>query len=397
MKMNRTVGLLALAMAALSLTQCKKEDKMPIPQTTAKESTFTAKDWLAGQQAELAKSGRGIQFDAAGKFNWNSPVNGTDGSTQFIPIATDNQQMAKYLKLTKTANGAITGGNYVYLYPIMQQEVNAYLLEGKKIPADFNCTILEYGLDNQLLAAKVYEKGTAVANKTAKLAFKPTAKDKGNATTSGNAAARVVCYEYYMQTFVNGLLVTEVYLYTMCYGTPDATLENEGGGGGAIDESAALMAEFNNHIKSSSTPAAATVPETTPQPDPISFTHDWIVVEGAVANWKVMATTRMDYYHKKYYDIQLNAIEHRYDIIYLKTANVQYVGSNTFITTTWTTTSILDNIQSNNTSNAYGKSHVFGKLKHRANFNVPNPLNPSSPIVPDAETAPNNYCITLAR
>lgn len=397
MKRNRTMGLLALAITTLLLTQCKKEDsnissagKPPAQETTAKESITTAKAWLAGQQAALAKSGGGIQFDAAGKFNWNSPINGTDGSTQFIPIATDNQQMAKYLKLTKTANGAITGGNYVYLYPIMQQDVNAYLLEGKKIPADFNGTIMEYELDNKLLAAKVYEKGTDVANKTAKLALKPTAKDKGNTTRSGNAAARVVCYEYYMQTFVNGLLVTEVYLYTMCYGTPDATLENEGGGGGAVDESAALMAQFNDYIKYTSSPATASAPGTTPQPEPISYTHTWTVAEGTA--WSIYANTQMDYYHDKYYNMATNSIEHKYNIIYYKTVHTAYQGSNFFVNTTWlpSPNSPSDNVYNNNTGDAVGKSKVFGNVKHVANFTIPNPIPFMPPIRPESQDAIGN-------
>lgn len=386
--MNKTVGLLALAIAALSLTQCKKEDKQPIPPTTAKENTLTAKDWLAQQQAALIKSGGAMQFDAAAKINWNNPINGTDGSTQFIPIATNNKQLGKYLKLTKAANGAITGGNYVYLYPIMQKEVNAYLLEGKKIPADFSGTLLEYGLDNQLLTTKVYEKGSTVAGKTTKLALKPGPNSLGGNT----AAARTVCTAYYIETYMDGVMVSEIYLYTICVKEPDEALitDDGSGGGGAADETAALMAQFNDYIKYTSSPATATAPGTTPQPEPISYTHTWTVAEGTA--WSIYANTQMDYYHDKYYNMATNSIEHKYNIILYKTVHTAYQGSNTFVSTTWlqSPNSPIDNVYNNNTGDAVGKSKVFGNVKHVANFTIPNPIPFMPPIRPESQDAIGN-------
>lgn len=389
--MNKTVGLLALAIAALSLTQCKKEDKQPIPPTTAKENTLTAKDWLAQQQAALIKSGGAMQFDAAAKINWNNPINGTDGSTQFIPIATNNKQLGRYLKLTKAANGAITGGNYVYLYPIMQQEVNAYLLEGKKIPADFSGTLLEYGLDNQLLVTKVYEKGSTVAGKTTKLALKPAPNSLGGNT----AAARTVCTAYYIETYMDGVMVSEIYLYTICVKEPDEALitDDGSGGGGAVDETAALMAQFNDHVKSATpVPASVTAPTTTPDPEPVSYTHKWVVAEGAIVNWHVYALTQMDYYHNKFYDMQTNSIEHRYNVIFYKTIDSYYEGPNFATTTTWTNSSPnspIDNVFNNNTGAAVGTSKVFGKLKHRANFTLP-PVFGLPPVTPEREESAGN-------
>ena len=388
MKRNKTMGLLALAMAALMLTQCKKEENnIPSVSTpTAKESATkegiaAAKVWLAQQQAALAKSGGAIQLADAEKINWHNPISGTDGHTLFVPVNIDDQQMAKYLKITKGADGAITNGNYVYLYSTMNKQPDAYLLEGKKIPTEFSGTILEYALNNQLLASKVYEKGNVVAGKTAKLALKPTSS-KGNAATNSNAQAKVVCYEYYMQTFVNGLLVTEVYLYTMCYGTPDATLESEGGGG--VDESAALMAQFNEYVKSASlSEESTTAPATTPDPEPHSYTHTWVVAESTMPGaWKVTANTRMDWYHDKYYNMLTNAIEHKFDIVFFKTLNTSLVTNNPLVNTTWSPAPSVDNIYDNGTANAHGRANVTGNLKHVSVFKVINPLDPFGPWIP---------------
>lgn len=373
-----TAAALLLLVAAYG---CKKEDQAPVQQNTVKgsatkQNTNTAKTWLVQQQAALIKSGGAIQLAAAEKIDWDNPISGTDGNTLFVPVATDNQQLGKYVKITNDANGAITGGNYVYLYPTMQKQTNAYLLEGKAIPVDFNGTLLEYGLNNQLLASKVYEKGNTVASKTTKLALKPIS-GKGD-----NAQAKVVCYAYYMQTFVNGLMVTEVYLYTVCYGTPDATLETEGGGGG--DETASLIAQFNEYVKSESLPeVSVTGPATTPDPEPHTWTHVWTVAQSmAPGAWKVTATTRMDWYHDKYYNMQNNAIEHKFDIVFFKTMNTSMESNNPLVNSTWSSSPTVDNIYDNGTANAHGRAHVTGNIKHVSVFKVPDLTNPLGPWIP---------------
>ena len=390
------MGLLALAIVVLMLVQCKKEDsslpsagKPTAQESTTKEAITAAKVWLAEQQAASVKSGGAVQLADAERIDWDNSISGTDGHTIFLPIATDNKQVAKYLKVTTGSNGSIATGNYVYLYSTMNKQADAYLLEGKKVPTEFSGTMLEYSLHNQLLASKVYENGHAAVSKTAKLALKPASDKLGGNT----AAARAECTAYYLQTYMDGVLVSEVYLYTICVKEPDEALITEDGGGGTIDETAALMAEFNNHIKSTSSPASASTPGTTPDPNPVSYTHTWRVIEGAIVPWRVEATTRIDYFHNKYYDLQLNAIEHRYNIAQLKTFNTQYVGTNIVANTIWTETAVRDDILNNNTAQAYGKSSVFGKIRHRMIV----PPGVTMPLVPDFEQNVGNFCTTTPK
>ncbi len=363
MKRNRKMTLLVFTIASLMLVHCKKEETKNLATSETKESAaISPKAWLARQQAALVKSGLSMRFAAAEKVDWDNAIAGIDGLTSFIPVYTDNQLLGKYLKITKGTNGAITGGNYVYLYPTMDKQANTYLLEGKNIPTGFSGTLLEYGLNNQWLASKVYEKGSSVAGKTTKLALKPiSGKDN-------TAAARAECKAYYLETYLDGVLVNEVYLYTICVKEPDEALVTDDGSGGGGDEDAAALAYFDRYCQSTSTPASVNAPATIADPTPNSFTHTWTVASSLLGEgaWKVTGTTRMDWYTKKYYNMNTNAFEYKYDIIYLKTLNTAMISNAIGIESTWEPAPVQDNIYENNTDKAYGRSQVTGKVRHKS-------------------------------
>lgn len=151
--------------------------------------------------------------------------------------------------------------------------------------------------------------------------------------------------------------------------------------------------EFNNHVlMQSSSQITEDAPTSTEGQSPISGTHIWTVAGGQIAGWQIKANTNYSYYHDKYYDVNLNAFVHTYNLINYQTVSSYYVGSNSYITSIWTQTSVLDEILDNNTSNARGKSTVHGTIRHYANI----PLNiPFCPKVLDVTTLINPNTLIL--
>jgi hypothetical protein len=150
--------------------------------------------------------------------------------------------------------------------------------------------------------------------------------------------------------------------------------------------------EYNNYVlMGSGSPVTVDANTTTEGPNPISGVHIWTVASGSIANWQIKANTNYSYIHDKYFDINLNAFVHTYNLFNYQTVSSYYIGSNTFITSTWTQTSVLDQVLDNNTSNTHGTSVVHGTIRHVANIplNIPYcprfldqtfPINPNTLI-----------------
>lgn len=159
---------------------------------------------------------------------------------------------------------------------------------------------------------------------------------------------------------------------------------NESGGGGAGSSPCTQCdptlispqeEEFNNYVQmASSSPITNNSPTSVAGPDPISGVTIWTVAEGALANWSVKANTEYKYYHYRVFNT--NAFVHEYDLFYYKTVSTYYTGSNSFITSTWNSTSVTDQVINNNTSNTEGKSRVIGTIRHVANYEMKCPFCP---------------------
>ncbi len=222
------------------------------------------------------------------------------------------------------------------------------------------------------------------------------------------------CTAYYLVVYVNGVPVSATWLYTLCSDSGSGCEEtrfiannkfpltsncNEGGGGGGNGGQCnpSLISpgeeDFNNFIINQTTPETKLASVSTPNPDPVIGTTTWIVTEGQIASWKVEAITEYKYYHSTYMNMINNTIEHSYNLFHYKTIASSYIGSNTFITTTWIHTnansSTMDQVTNNNAPNCKGVSNVIGTLRHVANYNWPVPL-PYCPKVLDNTDAVNN-------
>jgi len=140
------------------------------------------------------------------------------------------------------ATGEITEGFYYFVLDrskpgaaSLSAIVTPDLLLLKQIPTGFNGAIIKYDLNNNVLASTHIENGKIEKNKQDIIS-----KTKANKDTPGKQATPNIapstscdggvqyCIDWYWQTWIDGVLVYEEYLYTTC----SCTLSTGGGGGG---------------------------------------------------------------------------------------------------------------------------------------------------------------------
>ncbi len=164
--------------------------------------------------------------------------------------------------------------------------------------------------------------------------------------------------------------------------------EGEGGaGGGGTNAYADLFSQFSSYAQQTITPASVLAPATQVYgSDPITGVFTWAVVKSALGSWNVMADTKYSYYRERYYNILTSSYFYKFDLFEYQTLGSYYVGSNMFIESTWTQTSVTDQVFNNKTENTYGKSLVNGTIRHK--YKLPLPFNiPTSVPLPDVTTA----------
>jgi hypothetical protein len=123
--------------------------------------------------------------------------------------------------------------------------------------------------------------------------------------------------------------------------------------------------EFNNYVLvKSSSQVNVDANITAGGPAPIIGVTNWVVTEGSTANWQIKANTQYSYYHTTIINIPANTTEESYDLFNYQTVSSYYVGSNTFIQSTWTQTSVQDQVLNNKTTYTQGKSVVHGTIRH---------------------------------
>jgi hypothetical protein len=410
MKINSIKVLSALLLTAsilllAAITSCKKNTLPANESNVLNAQTEKIKVWFEALPTSVAEGQRGT---AASRRNMPPAALQWDKANYFagehayvVPavIKPGNNSASAYLVITADAQSNPQQAGYTIVVPDKKQMSAAQInginvvpgfLQGKQVPAAFTGALLQYssdgyGYDNACYAAggqaKTGHAGGLVAKK---------------ATAANAAADRVacggetVCTDWYYQTWVNGILINEEYLFTTC--ACDGGAGGGGGGGvGIEDEINPLITQFNNYIKQSTTPVTTYAPITEDGLDPISYTKTWTVTKGAVAPWHVDAIVQMDYYHKTMYNLQLNSLEHVYDIVYYHTLSTDYIGSNTFITTTWNPNLPVDQVYNNNSMYARGVTNITGTLHHVANFQIANPLG-GNPITLDVTDAVTGRC-----
>lgn len=187
------------------------------------------------------------QFDAAARTHW-VPATAT-------PTKQAGAKPNTYLVATENEQGQITGGQYIMVLPNTQKmgkdktDYGLLAMLARTKPAEkagYSGALLYYDIQGQLTGSQVYDAGQLQPKATANLA----ARDAADADPDpnyvvqecGGAIGTNPCIEWFWQTYVNGVLVSEDYINTTCCGG------NSGGGSGNDNAFAECQASFNTFV-----------------------------------------------------------------------------------------------------------------------------------------------------
>jgi len=244
MKTIRTSALLIPLMTIL-LMGCKREslNHEPVAQQPGMGEKLQA--WYESRPAiQTANPAKTISKSdhQLSKPDWNA-TNYYPASQLFVsPVKFDTKKTAvssnfqKYLVGSGTPDGNINSGKYIYLItkktdgpaPAYVQNAEPAFLMQQKIPEAFTGAVFEYDLDNNFLSGKYYEQGRST-DKITRLSYKSGGVNtSANYEDPGECEGEMICTDWYWQTWVNGELVYEEYLFTTC----ECNSGTGGGGGG---------------------------------------------------------------------------------------------------------------------------------------------------------------------
>jgi hypothetical protein len=249
---NRVTRALAAATLVLAAWGCKREALTEQPITAANNpAAQKVQQWLKAQPQPLAKQGR-----RAGKtlpeINLQWPTATFDERMGTYRVAATMAHTKKantfaktYLVATQNKAGQIIGGQYMMVLPDSKKMGNATAegynpapLLANEMPTGFSGAVLHYNMGGGFVGSQVYSKGQLLPNATANLA----ARDEGEGDPSPNTVVNnydgpTVCIDWFWQTFVNGVLFSEVYMETTCYNGISSN-GGTGTGGGISPEQA---------------------------------------------------------------------------------------------------------------------------------------------------------------
>ena len=263
---------------------CKRENPNQfVPnQLGAATETNKVQQWLKGNPKALAglrsSNGAGQKVGTtlpSLTLQWKDAKFDATARTYYVPAAFANTKGAGgkpniYLVATENEQGQVTGGRYVLMLPNAQKMgkgqagFNPVALLGTEKPADlptgkagFSGALLYYDVQGQLTGSQVYEAGQIQPKATANLAARDEAEGDPDPNyviqECGNLTGTSPCIEWYWQTYVNGVLAEEDYMFTTCCGGSSG-----GGSGNNSAECQATLESFANQGNAVSGPAEVT-------------------------------------------------------------------------------------------------------------------------------------------
>ncbi len=219
---------------------CKKTiiDK-EFSSTLSNETIENLSTWYKYQiNKENKSSSNGLELNE-GIIIWDKTISLSDNDDYLIPIDIQSKSSIRkilHINIQKSTN--TNSGEYIYI--INDNPSDKILDDNKKLSAliinreiqNFTGCIIKYNLNNQLLSTENFKNGIKSESKTIIITLKEI--NNNNSITSKNTMGR--CIAWYLDTYINGVLVYSQYLYTSCTSPEEWTDTIEGEGGGTIPE-----------------------------------------------------------------------------------------------------------------------------------------------------------------
>lgn len=386
MFMKKIKSLVLVFFLCFAIISCKKTFvNEEITSTVSKQTISNLKGWY---QSKLAFNSKNFfSLPNQGSPDWGNIVKLKHEGHYIVPINTPSKRkLIKYLELNPNDVNS-RYGKFVYIIPengIIETKQTDLMYENIKnetsLKSNFTGLIVEYDLQNNLITEKYFDRGE---NLTAKDNSIKSCQIKGiNLINKSNSKqisdyAKCTAWYYYLTLFYSDgtSTTTSTYLFTTCDTegqTINSGLGDDGGSGSGGSSSPNYQTEFNQYILTNSTTATLSTNSIAGN-SPIIGTLPWTVVKGQVASWRVEAFLTYGYNHYEFYNSLSNTYEQSYDLYNYSSTAGSFIGSNTFISTTWSGTA-LSQVFNNNSSNAAGHTVVNGVLTHISNIGIPNPL-----------------------
>lgn len=393
--MKKINGCLLIILIVLVFVSCKKDihSSNEVILVPTSKNIQDLKTWYTPRILGRDENSNSGILAMASNPDWEGTKVYENGNVFVTPLKNKNLEHSfSFLESKMSTSGELFSGKLCTLitpesktFTELDRSEMLEVLTLKKVPGAVSGILVVYDLTNNDFVLRKIENGIIDTVQERNFALnKPKIKTQTLRTSSG------VLVDWYLQTYINGALVDEVYLYSSYLddGTDMPITDNLTGPNASSD--AEIIEMFNNYTQRVSNPATVDASVTSQQTDPISGTFEWTVAQGAIANWSVRATTAYSYYHDMIYNIPTSSVESRYNITNFHTINTRYIGSNFAVLTTWTQGAVNDIVFNNGTANANGKSQVVGTLYHKLKVPLPGFL---SNAVPELSDDVNNYVI----
>jgi hypothetical protein len=246
----------ATAMLLLAIG-CKREalTEATANATPNRLETNKLAQWVKNHPLSLSAQGRTAGNSLPGHtLQWGQVKFAKATATHFVPAAlAQNGPANPYIRAglvaIENAAGQITQGHYMLALPnkktMGEAAAKHYNLarlqrpdEGQA-PTGYSGAVLYYNMAGQLTANRVYKDGKLLSNARATLAARQQTKAAARGETEDDPSPNTAimncenldpqtCIDWYWQTFVDGELVDEEYIFTTCCNTL-------GGGNGTVD------------------------------------------------------------------------------------------------------------------------------------------------------------------
>lgn len=237
-----------LCFLVLVFIGCKKDDVKNVTPSQQIAYGAKAKDWLQ-RESSTSNSQKyfleGKSFAIPQKIHWDETSYFEDYKTSITPISiipvVGNVTKHKYFVTELGDDGEIKGGNYFLILrdknavePFNFEKITPEFFNLKKTAQDFTGAVIKYDLNNNFITSKHFEQGKLI-NSIDKVIIK---RSKNQIPVENlvplDEGCGYVTIEWFWQTWVNGVLISEEYLYSstvvVCSGGGGGG--NGGGGGG---------------------------------------------------------------------------------------------------------------------------------------------------------------------
>jgi len=213
---------------AIAISSCRKNVSDDAISTGTDPMTIKAQTWLDYQNKNLSSVAQksaivSIAFKSF-KPQWSKISYSSIFKTGIIPLALENRSSGAdkalaFLVVKNNDAGEINDGRYCFvLSKGAAPEVNSEVLSGK-VPLSFTGAIVNCSIDGTLISAKHYKNGSEASGEDV-----ITIKEQSGSGASGGQnivpvncdGGQTTCIDWYWQTYEDGVLIYEEYLYTTC-------------------------------------------------------------------------------------------------------------------------------------------------------------------------------------